>query len=65
MDDVLTLNEPTTDALVDALIEELERLPAQPSIAMRVVWIADDPHSSAKDLAAAIAADPSLTARLL
>lgn len=65
MDDVLTINPPTTDALVDALIEELERLPAQPSIAMRVVWIADDPHSSAKDLAAAIAADPSLTARLL
>lgn len=65
MDDVLTVNRPTTDALVDALIEELERLPAQPSIAMRVVWIADDPQSSAKDLAAAIAADPSLTARVL
>ena len=65
MDDVLTIDEPTTDGLVDALIEELERLPAQPSIAMRVVWIADDPHSSAKDLGAAIAADPSLTARLL
>lgn len=61
----LVINEPTTDALVDALIEELERLPAQPSIAMRVVWIADDPSSSAKDLAGAISADPSLTARLL
>ena len=65
MDDVLTIDEPEIDGIVDALIEELERLPAQPSIAMRVVWIADDPHSSAKDLAAAIAADPSLTARLL
>jgi HD-like signal output (HDOD) protein len=65
VDDVLIADQPTTDALVDALIEELERLPAQPSIAMRVVWIADDPHSSAKDLASAIAADPSLTARLL
>lgn len=58
-------DEPTTTALVDALIEELERLPAQPSIAMRVVWIADDPGSSAKDLSGAIAADPSLTARVL
>ena len=58
-------DEPTTTALVDALIEELERLPAQPSIAMRVVWIADDPGSSAKDLAGVIAADPSLTARVL
>jgi putative nucleotidyltransferase with HDIG domain len=57
--------EPITTALIDALIEELERLPAQPSIAMRVVWIADDPGSSAKDLAAVIAADPSLTARVL
>lgn len=64
MDGVL-VNELTTDALVDALIEEVERLPAQPSIAMRVVWIADDPSSSADDLARAIAADPSLTARML
>jgi putative nucleotidyltransferase with HDIG domain len=55
----------TEHALVDTLIEELERLPAQPSIAMKVVWIADDPASSAKDLAAAISADPSLTARVL
>jgi putative nucleotidyltransferase with HDIG domain len=52
-------------ALVDALIEELERLPAQPSVAVRTVWVADQPHSSAKDLAAALTADPSLTARVL
>lgn len=58
-------DEPMTTALIDALIEELERLPAQPSVAMRVVWVADDPASSAKDLAAVIAADPSLTARVL
>jgi putative nucleotidyltransferase with HDIG domain len=29
------------------------------------VWVADQPHSSAKDLAAALTADPSLTARVL
>src|SRR5581483_336756 len=52
-------------ALVDVLIEELERLPAQPSVAVRTVWVADQPHSSAKDLAAALTADPSLTARVL
>jgi len=52
-------------ALVDALIEELERLPAQPSVAMGVVWVADEPHSSARDLAGALTADPSLTARVL
>jgi putative nucleotidyltransferase with HDIG domain len=52
-------------ALVDALIEELERLPAQPSVAVRTVWVADQPNSSAKDLAGALTADPSLTARVL
>jgi putative nucleotidyltransferase with HDIG domain len=52
-------------ALVDVLIEELERLPAQPSVAVRTVWVADQPNSSAKDLAAALTADPSLTARVL
>ena len=52
-------------ALVDVLIEELERLPAQPSVAVRTVWVADQPTSSAKDLAAALTADPALTARVL
>ena len=52
-------------ALIDVLIEELERLPAQPSVAVRTVWVADQPNSSAKDLAAALTADPSLTARVL
>src|SRR5256885_17013670 len=51
--------------LVDALIEELERRPAQPSVAVRTVWVADQPNSSAKDLAAALTADPALTARVL
>src|SRR2546423_2577247 len=51
--------------LVDALMEELERLPAQPSVAVRTVWVADQPNSSSKDLAAALTADPSLTARVL
>src|SRR5260370_293862 len=51
-------------ALVDVLIEELERLPAQPSVAVRTVWVADQPNSSAKDLAAALTADPALTARV-
>ncbi len=59
------LEAPTDVALVDTLIEELERLPMEPSIAMRVVWIADDPASSAKDLASAISLDPALSARLL
>ncbi|MDQ1507812.1 MAG: hypothetical protein QOD57_5539 [Actinomycetota bacterium] len=71
MSDTVTLDEEAPDedpergALVDVLIEELERLPAQPSVAVRTVWVADQPNSSAKDLAAALTADPSLTARVL
>lgn len=57
--------DPAEVALLDSLIEELERLPTQPSIAMRVLFLADDPQSSAKDLAGAVSADPSLTARVL
>lgn len=67
MGDVIRDEEPLSEraALVDTLIEELERLPAQPSVAVRTVWVADQPQSSAKDLAAALTADPSLTARVL
>ena len=68
-DHVLTEAEEEAEAergaLVDVLIEELERLPAQPSVAVRTVWVADQPTSSSKDLAAALTADPSLTARVL
>src|SRR5690242_18186541 len=52
-------------AQVEALVAELEGLPAHPSAAARVLWIADDPTSSATDLAAAVSADPSLTARAM
>jgi HD-like signal output (HDOD) protein len=71
MSDAVILDEEAPDedaergALIDVLIEELERLPAQPSVAVRTVWVADQPNSSAKDLAAALTADPALTARVL
>jgi HD-like signal output (HDOD) protein len=55
----------TQTALVDELIEELERLPSQPTIGMQVLFMTDDPTASAQDLARVIAADPSLTARIL
>ena len=34
------------------LVRELERLPAAPTAAMRILWIADDADSSADDLGA-------------
>jgi HD-like signal output (HDOD) protein len=49
----------------DQLIRELERLPAEPTAAMRILWIADDSDSSADDLGAVVAADPGLTARIM
>lgn len=52
-------------AQVEALVVELEQLPANPSAAARVLWIADDPTSSATELAAAVSADPALTARAM
>jgi HD-like signal output (HDOD) protein len=47
------------------LVEELERLPAEPSAAMRVLWLADDPNSSSDDLARVVAADPALTSKIM
>lgn len=47
------------------LLEELERLPAQRAAAVRVLYVADDPGSSASDLAAAVSVDPVLTAQVM
>ena len=50
---------------VDVLLEELERLPAQGPVALRVVQVTGDQHASAADVAKAVEADPMLTARLI
>lgn len=50
---------------VDVLLEELERLPAQGPIAVRVVQATSDTKSTAADLAKVIELDPALTARLI
>ena len=47
------------------LVAELESLPANPTTAVRVLSLADNPNSSAADLGAAVGADPSLTARIM
>ena len=47
------------------LVAELEALPANPTSAMRVLFLADDPNSSASDLGVAVGSDPSLTARVM
>jgi putative nucleotidyltransferase with HDIG domain len=50
---------------VARLIEEIEDLPTLPDIVQRVSQIADNPDSSAADLAEAISTDGSISAKLL
>ncbi len=44
---------------------ERARIPTNPTIAMEILRLADDPGSSAEQFAAVIASDPALAARLL
>lgn len=54
------------DALtVERLLMAMERLPAQPPVALRVVWACDDPRSDCKVVANALSLDPILAARVL
>jgi len=50
---------------VEALLDAMERLPAQGNAALRVLWLADDPDTPLSDLVRAVQADPVLVARLL
>jgi HD-like signal output (HDOD) protein len=47
------------------LVAELEALPAHPTAAMRVLFLADAPSSSASDLGGVVGTDPSLTAKIM
>ena len=54
-----------TQVQVSALIEQLTELPAQPTAALRVLWLLDDPDFSLADLGKLIEADPALSARVM
>ena len=56
---------PQRAATTRLLLEGLEKLPVQQSAALYVVQVADDPHSSARDVGLGISGDPVLTARVL
>lgn len=47
------------------LVEDLNRLPAQPAAALKVLRLIEDPRSSAADLARLVEADPILSARVM
>ena len=49
----------------DDLVRDLDSLPAQQAVAMRVLHVSGDQRSSANDLAAALMADPAMTAQVI
>jgi len=49
----------------EALMRDLDNLPAQQAVAMRVLHVSGDQRSSATDLAAALMADPAMTAQVI
>lgn len=57
----------TTDDSVHtaSLVAQLSELPTNPSAALRVLWILDDPEWGLADLGRVIEADPSLSARVI
>ena len=57
--------EARRSVMVDALVEAMESLPANPTAAMQVMWLADGAKTDANALASAIELDPGLTARVL
>lgn len=55
----------TASAGEDDLAAQVRRLPVQPGVAMRLLWMLDDPRTSAADLGRVVESDPSLSARVL
>jgi putative nucleotidyltransferase with HDIG domain len=53
----------TTDT--NDLITEVTQLPVQPGAAMRLLWMLEDPRTSAADLGRLIESDPALSAQVI
>lgn len=50
---------------IQALLASMEAMPAHPSVALRVVWLVDDPAANAVTVARTVELDPILSARLM
>ncbi|MEZ5260597.1 MAG: HDOD domain-containing protein [Acidimicrobiales bacterium] len=55
----------TLASSVEALLDAMDRLPSQGNVALRVLWMADDPMTGLTELARVVETDPVLVARLL
>ena len=53
------------DTRLDALVRQVQDLPALPDVAFKVMRLVDDPKASANDIARTVSSDQALTARLL
>jgi HD-like signal output (HDOD) protein len=49
----------------EQLVRDLDSLPAQQAVAVRVLHVSGDPRSSATDLAGAVMADPAITGQVI
>ncbi|MGH2631849.1 MAG: HDOD domain-containing protein [Tepidiformaceae bacterium] len=56
---------PKDGASRNQVLAAVEALPPLPAVALRVMQVAQDPRSSASDLAIVVSADPGLSARVL
>lgn len=53
------------DKRVELILQQLEELPTLPAVAVRVLQVTGDDHSSAADVVRLIGSDPALSARIL
>jgi HD-like signal output (HDOD) protein len=50
---------------IEVLLRAMEEMPSHPTVALRVLWLVDDPTSDVARLARTVELDPLLSARLL
>lgn len=50
---------------IESLLRAMEELPSHPTVALRVLWLVDDPSSDLARLAKTVELDPLLSARLI
>ena len=65
VDNSTKFSDEEAKARTEQLLEDLKRLPTQPSAAMRVLWALGDTDTSAGELARLVEADPALSTRIM
>src|SRR5258708_30625776 len=59
------MEAPMAIAETNDLIGEVTQLPVQPGAAMRLLWMLEDPRTSAADLGRLIESDPALSTQVI